>query len=267
MPSRYLSSNPEEMANTAGVYSTLEEAIIELERRRQDETLKQRIEAFLQDHIDITAHFKDAPRFVYSRDIISPNHEFFAFINLIKDKKYLPLYFEYKCGKLVTKNFNKYHISKLHFHDSLNDQNVYDHSNKTKLIVDFNTQQGKKMSHVETHSGDSLVNFHRKILQQTAGIPVEEDHFLDISEWFNTCRHDSPWYYVLYLTLFIYHGILFDNFISGKGEGVMIREKMLPSFDAVADLFGVKPLVVAIVPVEVEENDFWWYYPSHIKDI
>jgi hypothetical protein len=94
------------MANTAGVYSTLEEAIIELERRRQDETLKQRIEAFLQDHIDITAHFKDAPRFVYSRDIISPNHEFFAFINLIKDKKYLPLYFEYKCGKLVTKNFN-----------------------------------------------------------------------------------------------------------------------------------------------------------------
>jgi len=42
---------------------------------------------------------------------------------------------------------------------------------------------------------------------------------------------------------------------------------MLPSFDAVADLFGVKPLVVAIVPVEVEENDFWWYYPSHIKDI
>ena len=120
------------------------------------------------------------------------------------------------------------------------------------------------MVDVVAKNGRRLIDIHHELLFNNYGSVGMKD-IIDISEWFNTHRYFSPWYYVLYVSMFVCHGVLFDNFLVGKGEGDLMREKMLPSFEAVEDLFGIKPLIVPLTPLAHEENDFWWYYPTEIK--
>lgn len=248
------------------MYTSLEEATIELHRRRNDLSLRSKVEEFIGDSIDIKYFFSEGPKIVYGRDIISPNHELRHFIDLVSTQKQLkPLFFEYRCGKMVAKNFSKYRLCKMLFHDEMNISNLYDHSNKVVSLIDFNTQEGLRLDEVVLKNNVKLLDFHHNLLQENIpGIDMRD--IVDISEWFNNHRHFSSWYYVVYLSMFVCHGILTENFIDNRGEGEFVREKMLTSFAAVEDLFGVRPLIVPTVPLNLEENDFWWYYPESLKN-
>lgn len=173
-----------------------------------------------------------------------------------------PAFLEYLDGKFVARNFNKYHLCRMFFHNGRG-KNGGDKISTLK-VVNFNTMEGKKMKHIETVGGENFVDFHHKILKKN--VPkIDVGKICDISRWFNKHRKVSKHYYLHYLALFLCHGVLFDNFITKNGEGDFTEKKIIPSFKKLEKIFGIKPLVVPLTPIEDESELYWWCYPAKIE--
>jgi hypothetical protein len=245
--------------NVEDIYTPLEEAKKEIERRWNDEELKKKVEKFLNN--DIPDIFKNEPCAVLVRDIITPNNEFRFFMDIASDLNMKTVFVEYSKSKFVAKNLNKYHLCCPHcYEDPVNLINPIIKKNK---IVDFNLMEGKPLNEVITKDGQNLIDFHHKILKERYPHIKDEDIF-DFYDWFNNHRNVDGYYYLHYLALFLCFGILFDNFIFSNGEKEFTEEKIIPSIKKLTEIFGVKPLIVPATPLEYENNLFWWYYLGKI---
>jgi hypothetical protein len=243
------------------IYTPLEEAKKELEKRWNDKELRGKVEKLLGG--DIPKFFKDEPRVAYVRDIISPNNEFFYFWDTAKDTNIKPVLIEYSVGKFVAKNINKYHLCRMYFHHGVGKHG----GNKIECtnVVNFNTMEGKKLKKIETLWGENFIDFHHDLLGKSAP-EVNPDDIVDFSRWFDKHKKMTKHWYLHYLALFVCYGILFENFILANGEKEFTEKKILPSLRALVKKLGVKPLIVPIAPVESENNLYWWLYPGHIKE-
>lgn len=102
------------------------------------------------------------------------------------------------------------------------------HSDKTKkMLVDFK-DEGKTLDKIKTLQGTSLIDFHHDLCQRF--IPNFNTYtVIDITKWFNDTRNDKA-YYFNYFSLFIAHGILFENFLVGdKEEKDFCRQSFSPA--------------------------------------
>jgi hypothetical protein len=63
------------------------------------------------------------------------------------------------------------------------------------------------------------------------------------------------------------HGILFENFMLDDDEIEFTKKIVVPAFETIEKIFGVKPLIVALNPTEIEGSDFWNSYPYQIEDV
>lgn len=242
------------------IYTPLSVAKKEIWRRWNDKELRKKVEKFLGG--DIPKVFKSGPKATIVRDIITPNTELLYFLNLTDLINLKPILGEYLTGKFVAKNYNKYHLCKMFFFDGLGKK--FGDKLKTLKIVNFNKFEGKKIKNVNTTLGEKLIDLHHWLLKKA--IPkIDIRNIFDISSWFNKHRKRSQYYYMQYLALFLAHGVLFDNFILGNGEGEFTRKKIIPSFHKLEKIFGIKPLVVPITPIEDEDDRYWWCYPESIQ--
>ncbi len=242
------------------IYTPLEDAKKEIQRRWNDPVLKKKIEKFLEG--DIPYFFKKEPRAALVRDVTSPNNEFFYFWDMVKDANIKPIFVEYSIGKFVAKNINKYHLCRMYFHHGMGKKG----GGKIECmnVVNFNTMEGKSIKKIKTTWNENFVDFHHGILKKSVPeINIEE--IVDFSKWFDKHKRKSKYLYLHYLALFICHGILFDNFITDNGEKEFTEKKILPSLRALSKKFGIKPLIVPISPLKTENDLYWWFYPGHIK--
>lgn len=246
------------MEDISSMYTTLSEAKRELQRRSKDKELKKKIEDFLGG--DLPEIFKEKPKAFLVRDIISPNFEFFFFKDLVKEAGLEMGLCEYS-GKLVAKNFNKYHLCRMFFHNGIGKKNG--DKIDTLNIIDFNVSEGKLMNQVKTIWNEKLIDFHHNLLEKETRANSKE--IFDITKWFNKHRNQGEYYYLHYLALFLAHGILFENFLFSKGEEEFTRKKIIPSFKKIVKIFGIKPLVVPATLIEDESESYWWYYPNSVK--
>ncbi len=247
--------------NLDEIYTPLEEAKKEIERRWNDKELKKKVEKFLGK--DIPKFFTKEPRVAYVRDIISPNNEFFYFKDVAHDTGLRPVYIEYSIGKFVARNINKYHLCRMYFNHGVG---KHGGSKIEGLnVVNFNLMEGKCLKDVSTIWNNKLVDFHHSLLKQSS-IDTDFDEIVDFSKWFDKHKIKSKHWYLHYLALFLCHGILFDNFILDNGEKEFTEKKILPSFIELTKKFGIKPLVVPIAPVESENDLYWWLYPGYVKE-
>jgi len=69
--------------------------------------------------------------------------------------------------------------------------------------------------------------------------------------------------YSYLLALFVSHGVLFEDFVTDGSEARFTKEIMLPAFEKVQASFGLKPLIVSLVPDLADE--YWWCYPECIE--
>jgi len=246
--------------NLDEIYTPLEEAKKELEKRWNDKELKKKVEKFLGG--DLPPFFKNEPRAAYVRDIISPNNEFFYFLDIVGDIGIKPVFIEYSAGKFVAKNINKYHLCRMYFHHGIGRHG----GGKIECshIVNFNTMEGKKMNKVCTIWDENIIDFHHNLLEKTS-INIKTKDIVDFSKWFDKHKVKTKYWYMHYLALFLCHGILFDNFITDNGEKEFTEKKILPSLKALTKKFGIKPLIVPLCPIESENDLYWWLYPGHIK--
>jgi len=241
------------------VYTNLSDLQAESKRRWNDKKLRKKVEDFFGSKM--LSILQKKQRAVLSRSIGTPNLESKYFLDLSKEIKLDPLILEYS-GKFVAKNKDSYHLCRLFFSRTLKNKNSV--SVDTIKIVDFNKDEGKHFHKIKTVWGESLVDFHHKLLHKE--LPKLGSKTFNFSEWFDETKQLSDKYYLYYLSLFVCHGVLFENFLIGdKQEASFIKEKFLPSFKQVERLFGVKPLIYPLLPFEHEKSSSWLSYHESLK--
>lgn len=246
--------------NVNDVYTPLSEAKEEIWRRWNDKELRKKVEDFLGG--DIPEIFKNGPSAVLVRDIITPNNEFNFFMDIAPCIDLPIVLLEYTKSKFVAKNANKYHLCLPHYYCGIGKKGGT--KIRKEKIIDFNITEGKKLNSIKTFQKQSLIEYHHDLLFKKYS-ELKQENIFDLFDWFNDHRNINGYCYLHYLALFICFGVLFENFILGNGEKDFTEKNILPSFHKLVEIFGVKPLIVPVTPIEYENNLFWWYYKDGVE--
>jgi len=247
--------------NLENFYTPMSVAKKEIWSRWNDKELRKKVDNFLSP--GILEIFKSKPRAVFCRYVFSPNFEFKYFLDLAKIAGLRPLCLQYACNKFVAKNTPNYHLCRLFFYDG--DGKRGGSKIDTLKIVDFNKWEGERLDEINTLKYGNLVDFHNELLKKA--FPGEDYEIFDFSKWFNRAKQRSEYYYLHYLALFVCHGVLFENFLTNEEEIEFTRDKVIPSFNKIQEIFGVKPLIFPLNPFKSEESPSWFYYSHKIKKI
>ncbi len=244
------------------LYTPLQDVLGELERRRQDKELCKKVDDFF-GNFKPPQEFGKRPRGVMVRCIASPTIEYEYFKGVQRGLRLDPLFLEFSADKFVAKNHEKYGLCRLSFVKS--EPKFKRRIVQKRRIVNFNVYEGHALNAIRTEEGGSLVDFHHSLLARSGldkGVEVS-----DFSDWFLKSRTLSEEYYLYYLALFLVHGVLFENFLFNKDEQFFTETKVLPAFQKLTEMFGVRPLIVPIVPLEEEEAPYWYYYDEKIMKL
>lgn len=249
-------------AFSAEVYSTLEQALAELQKREADPKLDAYIEKSLPCGLPQVMQGKKS--MVLFRHIATPNHEINRFISFGDALDSLQtLILEYGDDKFNDRNEAKYFLGKLRFHKgrSKDGKAIFENTG----VLNFNENGNKPLSEISTHWGQNLIHFHHELFEDCyknrANIAV-----FDVSSWLHTCGATAKNYYKPFLTLFLRDAILFENFMVEAKEKSFIEQVILPAFLEIEEESGYKPLVVPLAPTEIETDHFWYSYPHSLKE-
>lgn len=243
------------------LYTSLPRAHEELLRRRQDKQLEKAVAESLGGKI--LEPLIDGPKAVIARSVISPNYETRRFADIVYGHKKLePLFLEYRSDKFATNNEAKRMIGRLYFY------NGKDRSGEIRTdslnVVDFSESNGEHISAVRTLWGQKLVDFHHEYFD--VQYQRLSHTFFDATQWLRTHGTNAEGYYRAFLTLFMRHGILFENVMLNDQERSFTAQVFLPAFISVYRQFGFKPLIVPLAPTDIEESPFWMCYPALDRD-
>lgn len=249
-------------------FASMEEALQELERRRQDPLLAQKVEEYLKD-VGIPEPFVGDPRLVIFRQVATPNIEVSRFLIIADGVGMKPLFLEYYDDKFTSNNEWKWFLGKLGFYEGVGKKGGEKIS--YKLIIDFVASDGKKLKDVKTFWGESLIDFHHRLFDFNY-THIDKDYFFDITPWLEKgIGFSAVQYYKKVFPLFIKNAILFENFMLCSEEKKFTSEIFLPVFKNLFDYFGVKPIIVALSPTNIESDAFWFCQnpvtKTHIDDI
>lgn len=238
------------------LYTPIDEAIAELKKRSKDDSIKSPFE--------IPSAFKNGLKAVLHRQLVTPNYEVLRFVSIADGMELDPVFFEYTADKFVTENDWKYKLGCQSFYFGQGKKGGI--KVKDCKVIDFNKSNGKKISEVKTLWGQPLIDFHHELFLNR--FPYLKDNIFDGSEWYKKNGGNAKEYYKPFLSFFIKHGILFENFLLDYKELAFTKEVFLPAFLEIQKETGLKPLVVALEPTETEEDVFWLSHPPHfIEDV
>ncbi|MBA4319017.1 MAG: hypothetical protein C0412_11520 [Flavobacterium sp.] len=240
------------------IYTPLEEAKVEIWRRWNDKALRKKVEEFLNN--DIPESLRSSPRAVLSRQIQSPNFETLQFLELTKDIGLAMTFFEYSCDKFVTKNDDKYYLGRLYFYGGTGKKGGRKLS--SFKVMDIDKYDGKPLLDIETFWGEKFVDFHGKLFRSL----VSDANICDVAENYRRNGRVADKYYSYYLAMFMCHGILFENYLLSENYRDLTKNIFLPSFKKIWKIFGLKPLIVRLIPDGKENDVFWRYYPQYLEN-
>lgn len=244
------------------VYTPLSEAINILAERQKNPELILKVEKLLSNNIPKVLNNKNCG--VLCRQIATPNHETKMFLSITKENDLNPLLFEFIEDKFCSNNNYKHSLGQLNIlKDGFNNN---DRCLEKINIIDFNSCGGQKLCDVKTLWGESLVDFHHKLFDNYNYDP-RDLNFIDLSLWIKENGHKPIDYYTNFLLLFVCHGILFENFlVSEDKEGEFTKSIVLSAIENVINLTGVKPIIVPIPPMDMENEDLWYQHLPIIKN-
>ncbi|MBI4686204.1 MAG: hypothetical protein HY756_00180 [Nitrospirae bacterium] len=117
------------------------------------------------------------------------------------------------------------------------------------------------ISKLRTTWDESLVDFHHRMLS----IVAPQIELFDGSYWVKSNGGKAENYYVNLLTPFICHGILFENFVTNAEEQRFAEEVVYPAFKEVEQLFGLKPLILPLLPPHNASDKHWFCYSEKVE--
>jgi hypothetical protein len=240
-------------------------ALAELEKRRQDPTLKKKVEDYLQG--DIPDYFNDGPILYIARHAATPNFETLRFVHLIRELGLKTVITQDSKGLFVSQNLVKRALGKMPICRRVTQKSgkVNEHYENI-TVIDFNDADGKPLSEIKTLWGESLIDFHKRLFTE---LKVQEIETPDDAEWLD--RHHRGRlleHYKHLLALFVTHGIFFENYnTEDPEEREFIKTVLRPACEFIEKKFGYKPLIVRIFPTAVESYHFWISYPGEVLTI
>jgi len=243
------------------VYTPLSEAINILEERQKDPELIKKIEKLLNNNIPEPLK-KIGKNSVQFRQIATPNYDTHWFLELSRDNKLKPVFFEYHEDKFTSNNDFKHSLGQLRVHDHMNKKG--DNIEEKITVVDFNKYNGKKFSEVMTLWSEPLTDFHNRLFT-VCDLSKDGLCFFEASKWFKENGDKAINYYVNFMLLFICHSVLFENFLLSGSEGDFTKTIFLPALEQVSKLTGLKPLIIPIPPMDNELDTHWVSYSTKIK--
>lgn len=246
------------------VHTPLEDAIYEHKKRWEDKKLEEKVSKFLD--YEIPEPLKIANSAVIFRQVCTPNYELVRFFELTSKYNLNPILWEYYEDKFTTNNPIKCALGKVR------GQKVVGKKNGIRVesvnVIEFNKNNGKKIDGIKTYWGQSLVDFHHELLEKY--YPKSKQFTFDSSSWLHGISDSARGYYFKYTLLFVRHGILFENFCLEGEELTFVRDIFLPEYISVWKKTGIKPIIVAVLPTDIQDENFWYYYPfevlSYIKN-
>lgn len=236
-------------------YTDVKDAIPIINERRQNATLKEKVDKFLNN--SVPAHFDQIDPIMYlARHIATPNFEALHFIELAKPFS-LPIVIGQDAGcKFVAMNPLKRCLGKMSIVSGMT--RYQDEIIENFTIIDFNASEGKKMRELHLKSGESLISFHNNLLHEIYPdlVTVAEEE-----SWVNEhYRNNLVKQYEQMLAMNSFYGIIFESF--PQEETTFFNEIFVPAFQNVTKALGVKPLVVELLTEEEDAARDWNHYPS-----
>lgn len=237
----------------AFIYTPIEAVKTELDQRRYS--------SLVPSPSRIPDILAPEPRAVFFRQVITPNFETRKFLDRAHTLSLRPLFWEYHQDKFTSNNEWKHALGKLQFLSKRGKRQSVQIEKET--IIDFNLSNGKILSHVHTHWKQPLIDFHHEFFEHY--IERLGENIFEASDWFSQNGGTAAEYYKNFLSLFLKHGVLFENFLLNERELSFTRDIFLPAFIAVYRTTGYKPLVVPFEPFTTETDDYWMCYPGGDK--
>lgn len=243
------------------VYTPLSEALRLLEERRKDPELTKKVKKLLNNKIPKICEEKKCG--IMARQLATPNHDSRMFITLAKENELQPVFLEYFNDKFTSNNDYKHSLGQIRIQNK-RDKNGNGCIEKI-TIIDFNKSNGQKLKDIKTLWGESLVDFHKNLfdLYELKNIScIEEER-----DWYEKDKNETAIdFYTNFFLLITCYGILFENFlVTQDSEGDFTREVVLPAFEKVVNIIGVKPLIIPVGALDLEDEDFWYNHTSVVK--
>lgn len=237
------------------VYTPVEEAVKELKRRWEDDSVK--------INVDVPVPLQKTPRAIFYVSLVTPNQELIRFMSICRLLELPVLFFEHLSDKFTSNNEWKKFLGKMSFFGGWGKKGG---AKMERLnVIDFNSFNGKNINEIKTLWGEDLINFHHGLLKNKYSDIGESIY--DASGWLIKHGPGPQNYYDAFLELLIKHGIEFENFYLDKKELSFTKEVFLPALIRVRKKFGLKPLIVALEPTEIEGDEFWYSHPYDHKEI
>lgn len=225
------------------IYTPLSVAKKEIWRRWNDPVLKKKVEDFLGG--ELPKFLKKEPRAFLTRQIASPNREFFHFMEMSHLIGLKPLGWEFKDDLFVTTNREKAGLGKIGFFKKFNKK--LDPIIFYKKIIDLTgKEENKKFKEIKTIWGEGFIHFHHKMLK----LLFPKFQLYDASDWYKSKGKNSKEYYMYFLALFLRNGVLFENFNLNGHERKLSIKTVLPALKKIKEIFGINPLIVRLIPDE-----------------
>lgn len=244
----------------------------EVKKRRGDACLRKRVEEYVGEIPEV---FQELPRAVLARHVATPNMESIRFAEMVQHIGLQPLWWQYSTDRFVTKakrckvSLGKIQIlngeTTLEKNISEIEAMMRENRNmavKTIRIIDLRVAEGKPINQILTKDGENLVLRHTRAFRKI----FPDAEVWEATEWMKRFGEKAKDYYSYFLALFICHGVLLENFLMDEEEKDFTVNTVLPTIEKLQRLFGVKPLISPLLPLESEESDIWHSYPSHLLE-
>ena len=241
------------------------EAIQEIERRRRDPELRRKVEEYLGG--DIPDYFRDGPVLYLARHIATPNFETLRFKYLMEPLGMKAVVSQDTKDLFVSSNQSKRALGKLSICQGVSQKDgMLNERFQNISIVDFNAENGKPFGAIKTLWGEGLVDFHSRLFSKLMNDKIENP---DDAAWIDRHhRGNLLEHYKNFLALFVTHGILFEDYVmEDKHEVKFVKNILRPACRFIEKKFGVRPIIVPLVPKTFESNRFWISYPKEVMDI
>jgi len=241
--------------NPRDFFTPLEEAVVEVQRRRGDKELMQKVHEYLQG--DIPAHFnREQPILYMARHIATPNYEAMRFVELGKPFGLPMVISQDKKGKFVSHNDLKRSLGKMPVTKGLSRRQ--DEIVENFTILDFTQAQGKPFNEIRTRHGKDLVEFHNSFFQHIYHTEIE---IVDESAWIDRNHRDNlKEQYKKMLALMIVHGVMLESYMEKELD--VVQSAVGPAFEEVTSELGYKPLIAEHIDENLELTRDWNGYPS-----
>ena len=238
------------------LYTTLEEAKEETQKRSKDKYLTKKLYEYCKGNIpDILT---SEPRSILWRHVISPDNEFEAYLKKAGELGIKPLGLEFHSDIYVSANKGKVGLGKMVFYEG-KDKDGKAFTSSLHSIDLSGLNEKKRFKDIKCLWGENFVDFHHRILRKRYDVELYDCSSL-LAEWGGGAKV----FYKHLIASATIKNVMFENYEDVK-ESRFFLETVIPAIECVEKEFGLKPLIIPIAPPADAENIYWWSYPESVK--